>query len=159
MMRSSTKTASKRSVRNSATGGRSRGASRKKTQSSKFRFKTMAHKVESQNFWMNQWNRAARYVRHNKKKDDKALGYEIGQQCSIRPPCRIIFTRLSSGRLDDDNLSGGFKYIRDSFCAGLLRLPIEKAGLADGRKGLSFEYRQRKCPRGTFGFIVEVEQT
>lgn len=65
-------------------------------------------------------------------------------------PIIVTLTRLSSGELDEDNLAGSLKAIRD--------------GIADAfecddskRSRLRFVYAQEKCKRGAFGVKVRIE--
>lgn len=111
------------------------------------------YKVESANWWGNRWTPGARFLRQQRKREDKLIGFAFGRQCRTKPPCRIRFTRLSPRKLDGDNLQGGFKHIRDAFCAAITKTPMSKCGLADGRGDIKFEYAQET---GTFGFRVEV---
>jgi hypothetical protein len=57
-------------------------------------------------------------------------------------PVVIILTRISSRKLDDDNLPTAFKWIRDSIADYII--PGLKPGRADDNKGLTFVYRQEK---------------
>lgn len=52
----------------------------------------------------------------------------------LPPPCRITITRIGKRRLDDDNLSGSAKAIRDGV-ADWLRID-------DGDERLTWRYRQ-----------------
>ena len=69
----------------------------------------------------------------------------------IRPPlpCVVTFTRLSAGMLDDDNLQGAFKAIRDGVA--------DAFGLADNHPLLTWRYRQERCKRGVYGVRIELE--
>jgi hypothetical protein len=63
-------------------------------------------------------------------------------------PCVVRLTRLSAGTLDDDNLRGALKGVRDG-CA-------DRLGVADNDSRIRFEYAQDRAPRGSYGVRVEV---
>lgn len=60
----------------------------------------------------------------------------------IKLPCEIKLTRISSRLLDDDNLRGAFKHIRD-YIADIL-IPGQKIGRADGDDRIAWLYDQEK---------------
>jgi hypothetical protein len=61
-------------------------------------------------------------------------------------PVVVILTRLSSGTLDDDNLQGAFKAIRDGVA--------DAYGVADNDPRMTWRYAQAKCKRGEFGVTI-----
>ena len=67
----------------------------------------------------------------------------------IAPPVVVTMTRLSSGELDDDNLQGACKAIRDGIA--------DAYGIDDRDKRIKWQYAQAKCKRGQFGVIVRIE--
>lgn len=68
-----------------------------------------------------------------------------------KPPLPVVvtLTRLSAGTLDDDNLQGAMKAVRDGVA--------DAYGVADNDPGLAFRYAQARCPRGEFGAQVTIE--
>jgi hypothetical protein len=64
-------------------------------------------------------------------------------------PVSVTMTRLSSGELDDDNLQGACKAIRDGIA--------DAYGIDDRDKRIKWQYAQAKCKRGEFGVIVRIE--
>lgn len=64
-------------------------------------------------------------------------------------PCTVTMTRVSAGELDDDNLSGAFKAIRDGVADAL--------GIDDRDKRVRWKYGQAKCGRGEYGVIIQFE--
>jgi hypothetical protein len=62
-------------------------------------------------------------------------------------PLRITLTRLSSERMDDDNLAATLKGIRDGVADALQ--------VDDGSPELHWHYEQRIALRGMFGVEVE----
>lgn len=61
-------------------------------------------------------------------------------------PVEVTMTRLSSGRLDDDNLQGAFKAVRDGIA--------DAYGIPDNDPRLVWLYGQEKCRRGDFGVRI-----
>lgn len=61
-------------------------------------------------------------------------------------PVVVILTRLSAGTLDDDNLQGAFKAIRDGVA--------DAYGVADNDPRMTWRYDQAKCKRGEFGVRI-----
>lgn len=64
-------------------------------------------------------------------------------------PCVVVMTRLSVGALDDDNLQGAMKSIRDGIA--------DKLGINDNDPRVTWLYAQRKCKRGEFGVEVTIQ--
>jgi hypothetical protein len=64
-------------------------------------------------------------------------------------PATITMTRLSAGELDDDNLQGAFKAVRDGIA--------DAYGVADNDPRIKFRYAQAKCPRGQYGIHVKAD--
>lgn len=60
----------------------------------------------------------------------------------------VVLTRLSPGRLDDDNLAGAFKAVRDQVA--------DELGLDDGDERLKFLYAQSGCPAKERFIEIEV---
>jgi hypothetical protein len=65
-------------------------------------------------------------------------------------PCIVTMIRMSSGVLDDDNLQGACKAIRDGVADWL--------GLDDRDPRVTWRYAQEKCRRGDFGVRVWVKE-
>lgn len=86
-------------------------------------------------------------------KSERAMTAVLLRTSGPRPalPCAIRFVRQSSGALDDDNLRGACKALRDEVAAWL--------GVDDrAGTGVTWEYAQEKAPRGTIGVRIEVER-
>lgn len=64
-------------------------------------------------------------------------------------PAVCTLTRIAPGLLDDDNLAGGFKAVRDGIADAL--------GIDDADSRISWRYAQRKGPRGEYKAIVTLE--
>lgn len=63
-------------------------------------------------------------------------------------PCVVTLTRVSAGTLDDDNLRGALKGVRDGVA--------DRLGCDDADPRLRFEYAQARGKRGEFAVLVEV---
>ncbi|NLA68297.1 MAG: hypothetical protein GX856_08670 [Gammaproteobacteria bacterium] len=63
-------------------------------------------------------------------------------------PCVVRLTRLSAGELDDDNLRGALKGVRDGVA--------DRLGVDDRDPRVRWEYGQAKCKRGEYGVLVEI---
>lgn len=64
-------------------------------------------------------------------------------------PCVVTMTRMSAGELDDDNLQGACKAIRDGIA--------DAYGLADNDAGFQWRYHQERVKRGRFGVRIQIE--
>ena len=80
-----------------------------------------------------------------KKKQRKAAAVAMKNLILPRPPVIVTITRLGPRRLDDDNLQGAAKAVRDEIAA--------KIGTDDGSALYTWVYRQRT---GKYGVDVEV---
>lgn len=71
----------------------------------------------------NRWDAMSRFERGRRKKeyrrDWRLLTLSLIGRKRIGPPYRVRFIRISPGVLDDDNLSGAFKPIRDGIADAL----------------------------------------
>ena len=64
-------------------------------------------------------------------------------------PCVVRLTRLSSGTLDDDNLLGALKGVRDGIA--------DRLGIKDNDPRIEFRYAQEKVKRKDYGVRIELE--
>ncbi len=88
-------------------------------------------------------------ARHRRVKGERLhTGRALLGQSRPEIPCTVILTRLSSGTLDDDNLTHALKGVRDEIAAWL--------GIDDRHSDqVRYEYRQRRVARGQYGVEVE----
>lgn len=63
-------------------------------------------------------------------------------------PCTVTMTRLSFGTLDEDNLQGAAKAIRDGIADAI--------GVPDNDPAIEWRYAQERCKRGEFGVRVQI---
>lgn len=61
----------------------------------------------------------------------------------------VTLTRYSAGTLDDDNLRGSLKGVRDGVADAL--------GVKDNDKRVKWRYAQAKCKRGAYAVRVTME--
>lgn len=73
-------------------------------------------------------------------------------QPKVNLPCTVHLIRISPRQLDDDNLVGAFKSVRDTIAD--LIIPGLAKGRADGDLRIHWMYGQEK---GKSGFRIEVE--
>ncbi len=88
---------------------------------------------------------------NRKKKQDAALDEALTEALVTQPippgPWCVRFTRLAPSRLDDDNLGGAFKRLRDQMALVI--------GIDDGAPAIAFAVAQEKR-KGPPGVRVEV---
>ena len=87
------------------------------------------------------WRRLDRIKRQQKE----ATYYCLRGKAIPPPPLVVTITRVGPGRLDDDNLSGACKYVRDEIARAV--------GVDDGSNQYTWRYEQRV---GDYGVDVEI---
>ncbi|MBE2259493.1 MAG: hypothetical protein IAE88_11580 [Rhodobacteraceae bacterium] len=87
---------------------------------------------------------------HRRRKAERADACLVVRPIARRVglPTVVRLVRLSAGELDDDNLRGALKGIRDGVA--------DAFEVADNDPGLRWEYGQERAPRGVFGVRIEV---
>ena len=65
-------------------------------------------------------------------------------------PAVVTLTRYSAGTLDDDNLRGALKAVRDGIADAL--------GVPDNDPRIYFAYGQASSPRGSYAVHVRIEE-
>lgn len=70
-------------------------------------------------------------------------------------PCQVSLTRCSPRFLDDDNLRGAFKWIRDVI--SLMLIPGKPTGHSDNDPRIKWQYFQSKTKDKENYFTVEIE--
>lgn len=90
-------------------------------------------------------------VRAARVKKERRAGKLMGRAlvAAVGLPVVLTMTRLSAGTLDDDNLLGACKGIRDGLA--------DAYGVDDADPRIKFRYAQAKCPRGQYGVRVKAE--
>lgn len=80
-----------------------------------------------------------------RKRERKAAG-----MCAPKHslPAVVTLTRLSAGQLDDDNLRGALKGVRDGVA--------DRLGVDDRDPRVRWEYGQETCRRGEYGVRIEI---
>lgn len=91
------------------------------------------------------FTRAAR-VRKERVTARNALSERLARRSGL--PCTVTLTRVSPGTLDDDNLEGALKAVRDGVADAL------RVDDADSR--VRWQYAQAKCQRGAYRVLVNL---
>lgn len=92
---------------------------------------------------------------HWRKRAKRVRAERIAANFGIRSPKMpslpvvVTMTRLSAGKLDDDNLQGACKAVRDGIA--------DAYGIPDNDPRITWRYNQERCERGKFGVRIEVE--
>lgn len=74
----------------------------------------------------------------------------------VKLPCIVTLTRVAPRMLDDDNLRGAFKYVRDYVADKLV--PGLQPGRADDDCRITWEYGQKKSLRPKeYAIIVRID--
>jgi hypothetical protein len=84
--------------------------------------------------------------RARQTKQHRSLAYYLTPKHDV--PCVVTLVRLSAGKLDDDNLRGALKGVRDGIA--------DKLGIDDADKRVRWQYAQEKCKRGESAVRVEI---
>jgi hypothetical protein len=92
------------------------------------------------------WRARSRRV----KAERVAAGLAVKAQLGRDPrPCTVTMTRLSFGTLDDDNMQGAMKAVRDGIADAI--------GVSDNDPAICWQYAQERCKRGEYGVKVRIE--
>lgn len=81
-----------------------------------------------------------------RRKRERTQAAFLAPRCTL--PAVVCLTRLSAGQLDDDNLRGALKGVRDGVA--------DSMGVADNDPRVRWEYGQEHCRRGEFGVRIEI---
>jgi hypothetical protein len=68
----------------------------------------------------------------------------------MAPPCTVTLTRIAPRRLDDDNLRGALKAVRDGVADAL--------GVDDGDPSVSWDYAQARGAAKQYAVVVCIRQ-
>lgn len=66
----------------------------------------------------------------------------------VQLPCVVKLTRVGPKVMDDDNLAGSFKGVRDAIA--------RKLGIDDGDPRIKFEYEQTPVGEQSYNILVEI---
>lgn len=92
------------------------------------------------------WRKRANRVRLERHSARMSLANAAFRQ---HLPAMVTLVRISSGKLDDDNLQGAFKAIRDGVA--------DAYGVPDNDPRIAWKYAQERCERGRYGVRIIVE--
>jgi hypothetical protein len=103
-------------------------------------------KIESSLNLREHWRKRA-----NRNTSHRAAAYFALKAAKIKPalPCVVTLTRVAPRDLDDDNLAGGFKSVRDGVADWL--------GIDDRDKRVQWRYEQRKGKPKVYEATVRIE--
>ena len=94
------------------------------------------------------WRVKAARMKVQRLRVKEYCGDAIGKRMTL--PITITLTRISAGVLDDDNLCGALKAVRDGLA--------DVFGLPDNSKLFTFHYAQATCPRGEAYVEIVVQE-
>ena len=80
-------------------------------------------------------------------KAHRKAGWAIVKSSKATLPCTVTLTRIGVRKLDDDNLAGAFKGLRDGIADGF--------GIADNDHRIIFKYDQKKGAPKEYAVQVE----
>lgn len=102
---------------------------------------------------MNPQTRGGKIAKSKRTADTRALFKQFTEDRtdSRCDTYKILLTRVSQRELDDDNVEGALKAVRDGVADGL-GLKSDKRS-----KKLHWDYGQAKGPRGYYGVRVKIE--
>lgn len=89
-----------------------------------------------------------RRARQKRAKAQRGLAALVIGQQRPRPPCTVTMTRVSTMQLDDDNLAGALKHIRDGIADAM--------GINDRDKRVTWKCEQKKGARGERAVEIEI---
>ena len=91
------------------------------------------------------WAAKAKRVKAHRK-----AGWAIIRSLKVMLPVTVLLTRIGVRKLDDDNLAGAFKGLRDGIADGF--------GVADNDDRIIFVYDQRKGKPKEYAVDISFEQ-
>lgn len=84
--------------------------------------------------------------RHRRTKAERQAAFLATPK--LTPPCVVTLTRIAPRALDDDNLRGAFKAIRDGVA--------DRLGVNDADPAVSWRYDQRRGKPKEYAVVVEI---
>lgn len=90
-------------------------------------------------------------VKSNRKKQqqhDFSILWRNRKGYAIEPPAVVTFKRYSCNELDDDNLVGAFKHVRDQLA--------REIGVDDGDQKVQYRYEQERIPKREHYFTIDI---
>jgi hypothetical protein len=101
---------------------------------------------------LNEQRRQHWTIRRRRTADERfAVSATIGNRIRGLLPCAVTLTRIGPKRLDDDNLAGALKAVRDAVADAL--------GCDDADARLKFLYAQEKGDSQEYAVRIEVRPT
>ena len=95
------------------------------------------------------WSAASRRAKQERELTHWVTASELRRSgFLLRPGAVITMTRVSAGTLDDDNLQGACKHVRDGIA--------DAFGVPDNDPRIEWRCQQEKCKRGQHGVRVDI---
>lgn len=114
---------------------------------------TIPLRIPSESNIREHWTK--RHKRH--KEQERAIRLFLQPKAHLFPlPVCIVLIRISPRKLDDDNLVGALKHVRDTIADILI--PGLAKGRADGDKRLKFSYSQERGKTGQYFLKIEIQE-
>jgi hypothetical protein len=110
-------------------------------------------RIHSLNFWLNKVSRCAAMRLAKLAKQQRAAAFAICNTQLEKPslPVTVKMVRIAPRKLDEgDNLSGGFKHVRDGIADWL--------GVDDGGKDVTWVYEQRKGKPRQYAIEISLQE-
>ena len=92
------------------------------------------------------WRVVAKRTKAQKATVDMVLRSLIATP--LRPPVEVVITRTAPGRLDDDNLQGAGKHVRDAVAKWI--------GIDDGSRDFRCRVEQASAGRGVYAVTIRI---
>lgn len=89
-----------------------------------------------------------KHRRKRRQQEDFVLLYRAAR-IKVQLPAVITFTRISANRMDDDNLAGAFKHVRDALA--------REIGVDDGDPAITWRYAQEQVGKRVNKFRLTIE--
>lgn len=88
-------------------------------------------------------------ARARRAKQQRSTAWMVFARTDKPLPAVVTLVRMSAGVLDDDNLQGALKSVRDGVA--------DAYGIPDNDSRITWRYSQERCGRGVFGVRVTIE--
>lgn len=86
-------------------------------------------------------------IRSRQSKRERGAAYMVTKRHEL--PCLVTITRIGPAALDDDNLAGACKCVRDGVA--------DRLGIDDRSPAVKFRYAQEKRGKGVYGVVIKIE--
>lgn len=113
-------------------------------------YTTVALRTRSESNSRDHWRKKAARVAEQRNVVRMRLAKHV-RDCDLTPPCKVTLTRFApSNGLDDDNLRGALKAVRDGVADAL--------GIDDRDARVRWEYEQRRAKPKAWAVGIRIER-